>query len=178
MSDQTITELTAKRAAKEKTAKRGTWLAGCVFSDTGKPLPVLASALEYLLCILPAHFALDEMACTAMLMLPLNEGLDFDPRPCTDVDVSEVQKRMQHEGLKRISRDTVKQAIDMRAHACRFHPVHDYLEMLVWDGEPRISNLFPVYFGSDNTDYARAIGVMFLIASGEMRLLHELPPFR
>ena len=32
------------------------------------------------------------------------------------------------------------------------------------DGTPRLSRLFPGYFGSDSTDYTCAIGSMFLIS--------------
>ena len=86
------------------------------------------------------------------------------PRPCTDVDVGIVQERLQHLGLKKISKDVAHQAVEIRAHECRFHPVRDYLEALEWDGVPRLASLFPAYFGSDDTEYARAIGVMFLIS--------------
>ena len=56
------------------------------------------------------------------------------------------------------------QAVEIRAHDCRFHPVREYLEGLEWDGVPRLASLFPGYFGSDDTEYTKAIGVMFLIS--------------
>jgi predicted P-loop ATPase len=52
----------------------------------------------------------------------------------------------------------------MQAHECRFHPLRDYLNSLKWDGTSRICNLFPIYFGSEDSDYAKAIGTMFLLS--------------
>jgi predicted P-loop ATPase len=66
---------------------------------------------------------------------------------------------------KRISKDTMQQAIDVRAQGeCAVHPVRDYLNSLVWDGTERLAALFPRYFGSEDTEYARSIGSMFLIS--------------
>jgi predicted P-loop ATPase len=97
-------------------------------------------------------------------MRPLKKETPLTPRPVTDDDVSIVQDRLQHLGLKRIARDVVHQAVDRCAHNHRYHPVRDYLNSLSWDGTSRINGLFPVYFGSEDTDYARAISTMFLIS--------------
>ena len=56
------------------------------------------------------------------------------------------------------------QAVEIRSHECRFHPVRDYLESLCWDGIERLPGLFPLYFGADDTEYARAVGHMFLVS--------------
>jgi predicted P-loop ATPase len=58
----------------------------------------------------------------------------------------------------------VHQAVDVRAHERRFHPVRDYLNGLQWDDTHRFTDLLPVYFGAEPTDYMRAIGPMFLIS--------------
>ena len=54
------------------------------------------------------------------------------------------------------------QAIDIRAAECRFHPLRDYLEGLVWDQQPRLSKLLSVYFGTEPRTYTESIGQMFL----------------
>jgi hypothetical protein len=157
-------EVIALDARREKKLEHS-WLDACILSDTGKPLPVLANALTYLRTVKPDHFAFDEMLHTTMLMDSLKGDPDFTPRPCTDVDVGIIQEEIQHQGLKRISHDVVHQAIDVRAqHECNFHPVRNYLDGLDWDGISRISSLFPSYFGTDNSDYAKAIGGMFLVS--------------
>lgn len=46
-----------------------------------------------------------------------------------------------------------------------FHPVRDYLKSLRWDGNPRVDGLFSKYFGSNDTEYARAVSKTFLIGS-------------
>lgn len=145
-------------------AQHADWIDTCIKGETGKPLPILANALIGLRAELPQHFALDEMLCAPMLMRSLDEAQDFAPRPLTDVDVGVVQDRLQHLGLKRLSKDVTHQAVEIRAHKLRFHPVRDYLARLQWDGTARIDRLFPVYFGTEDTDYAMAIGTMFLIS--------------
>jgi len=138
------------------------WLDDCVKGETGRPLSVLASVLIGLRAEMPTAFAFDEMLAAPMLMEPIADAESFTPRPCTDVDVDIVQERLQRLGLKRISKDVAHQAIDVRAHECRFHPVRDYLNSLDWDGIRRLTDLFPVYFGSDASNYTHAIGRMFL----------------
>jgi len=140
------------------------WLAQCVLGETGKPLAVLANALAAMRAVMPDAFAYNEMLRAPLLMQPLEDRLEPLPRPVTDVDVGIVQERLQHLGLKRLSKDIVHQAVDVRAHERRFHPVKDYLDGLQWDGVARLADLFPNYFGAEVTRYAQAIGPMFLIS--------------
>ena len=120
------------------------WLHQCVLGETGKPLPVLANALAVVRTVMPGAFAFDEMHCGPLLMNSLEGETDFTPRPVTDVDVGIVQEQLQHLGLKRLSKDVMHQAIDVRAHECRFHPVRNYLNSLRWDCIERLSNLSSV----------------------------------
>jgi len=140
------------------------WLAQCVLGETGKPLAVLANALAAMRAVMPDAFAYNEMLRAPLLMQPLEDRPEPMPRPVTDVDVGVVQERLQHLGLKRLSKDIVHQAVDVRAHERRFHPVKDYLGGLQWDGVARLADLFPNYFGAEVTRYAQAIGPMFLIS--------------
>jgi predicted P-loop ATPase len=143
---------------------KDSWLAQCVLGETGKPLAVLASALAVLRVVMPDTFALDEMLRAPLLMHALEDMPDFTPRPVTDVDVGVVQNRLQHLGLKRLSKDIVHQAVDVRAHENRFHPVQDYLNGLQWDNTERLADLFSTYFGAEATRYAQVIGPMFLMS--------------
>lgn len=140
------------------------WLQTCIKGDTGKPLSILANVLIGLRAQWPVHFHYDEMLCAPMLMRPLAGENDFAPHAVTDVDIGVVQEQLQHIGLKRLTKDVVHQAVDIRAHECRFHPVRDYLAGLEWDQTPRLGKLLPDYFGAEASPYVATIGSMFLIS--------------
>jgi predicted P-loop ATPase len=142
------------------------WLDHCIVSNSGVPLPILANALTGLRAELPGRFRFDQMQRAVLLMEALkdDERLWFTPRICTDVDVGIAQERFQQKGLNRLSREVMQQAIEICADEHKFHPILDWLNLLQWDGTPRINSLFPLYFGAEDTDYTRAIGVMFLVS--------------
>ena len=143
-----------------------TWLSQCIRGGgkNSKPLPVLANALIGVRAVWSGAIAYDEMQCAPMLMQPLQGENEFTPRPLTDVDVGIMQNRLQHLGLKRVGKDTVHQAVDIRASECSFHPVRDYLGGLTWDGRPRMASLFSNYFGAEPGPYVEAVGRMFLVS--------------
>ena len=124
--DDKIIEL--DRAREQSTA----WLAKCIM-ENGRPLPVLANALIAIEAVMPERSPTTKCCGRRCLMTPLKPESGFKPRPVRDVDVGIVQEKLQHLGLKRISKDTVHQAVDMRAHERPFHPVRDYLDALTWD---------------------------------------------
>jgi predicted P-loop ATPase len=140
----------------------------CLKDGKGKALPILANAAIALQD--PAvrdALAYDEMLCTPMLLHQV--GIPFggevrEPRPLTDKDVCDIQKWMQHAGLERIGRETVRDAVDSYARDHGYHPVLDYLGGLMWDGTPRTAEWLTTYLGTELTPYVQAIGQMFLIS--------------
>ena len=152
----------AQSSAAETNFGPDAWRSQCIH-EGDKLLPVLANVLVCLRCVMPDTFAYDEMLRAPMLMCPLRGEPDFLPRPITDNDVGFVQEQLQKLGLKRLTKETVHQAVDLRAEEHAHHPVRDYLNGLTWDGANRVDGLFPVYFGADDNDYARAIGGLFLV---------------
>jgi predicted P-loop ATPase len=141
------------------------WLDECIKGDTGKPMSNLVNVRLGIAREWPHAFAHDEMLRAPVLMQSLDGANDFTPRPLRDTDVGFIQERLQEFGLKRATKDTVHQAIDMQAQERSFHPVRDYLDRLEWDGTERASKLFGGYFGSSSDPiYAAAIGKMFLIS--------------
>jgi predicted P-loop ATPase len=163
MRDDTVDELFQKLRRKRGAANE--WLEQCICGGKEMtPLPVLANALIGLRHVWPDAIAYDEMLCTPLLMQSLTGENDFEPRPLTDVDVGVMQEKLQHLGLTRIGKDTMHQAVDVRAHERRFHPVRDYLDGLESDGTERLSTLFSAYFGAERTPYVEAVSRMFLIA--------------
>lgn len=145
------------------------WLELCQKTDKGKPIPNLANVMLALRCNpdLVGLFAYDEMARTALLKgrIPGTTGGEGDAlRPVRDTDVSALQEYLQLAGLERLARDVTNQAVDRRAEECRFHPVRNYLNGLVWDGVPRAERWLPYYLGAEHGPYTRGIGRMFLVA--------------
>ena len=145
------------------------WQADCLLDGNGKPLPVLANAMAALRGdrALAGCFAFDEMDRAALLVSPLpgqGGNLTHEPRHVTDTDVGILQEYLQHQGLRRLGKDTTHQAVDIRAHERGFHPVRDYLSGLVWDGRKRLAGWLPDYLGAERSTYSDWIGAMFLEA--------------
>jgi predicted P-loop ATPase len=164
MNDE-VDELFQKLRRKRGAALDDEWLEQCICGGKGMtPLPVLANALIGLRAVWPDALAYDDMLCAAMLMQSLTGENDFEPRPLTDVDVGVMQEKLQYLGLTRIGKDTMHQAVDVRAHERGFHPVRDYLDGLEWDSTERLSTLFTTYFGAEPGAYVEAVSRMFLIA--------------
>jgi predicted P-loop ATPase len=88
----------------------------------------------------------------------------FEPRPVRDADVAALEEFLQASGLEKIGKDTVHQAVDLRASERAFHPVRDYLNALRWDDTPRLASWLATYLGAEDTEYHRRIGCMFLVA--------------
>ena len=109
--------------------------------------------------------AYDEMLCAPVLTRPiLNPEPGFRPRPATDDDVGKIQEFLQQNGLRRVGRDTMHQAVVMRAHERTFHPVRHYLGSVQWDDTARLSAWLSTYLGVEQNDYIARIGEMFLIS--------------
>jgi predicted P-loop ATPase len=111
-------------------------------------------------------FSFDAMLCAPVLnrALPGGNCEQCEPHPVSDNEANEVQRWLQHAGLRRIGREAVHQAIDVVAHRALFHPVRDYLNTLQWDGRERLPTWLHVYFGAEADLYNNTIGAMFLIS--------------
>jgi predicted P-loop ATPase len=145
------------------------WLNHCIVGDgkNPKPLAVVANALIALRNDPAVRDALayDEMLRATMLLHEIGEsflGSVREPRPVTDKDVIDIQEWMQDAGLKRIARETVRDAVESYARDHSYHPVLDYLEALKWDGTPRLDTWLTTYLGAEQVPYTQAIGAMFL----------------
>lgn len=167
-----VVPLPLKQRAKPKPPI--TWLTGALLDGKGRPLPVLANAMLALRAALELAetVAFDEMLRAPMLTAELPvinvDNVHIDnapfPRPVRDTDVSMIQEWLQQAGLEKIGKDTVHQAVDLRAQERGFHPVRDYLSALEWDGVGRIDEWLSTYVGADPTPYHAGIGAMFIIA--------------
>jgi len=172
--DDNVTALVDRRKARSKAGGNGKapWLKQAQCDDRGRPVANLANAMVALRHApeIADAFAFDDMLQAPILLASLPavtpEGADpvESPRPVRDTDVSQVQEWLQLAGLPRLGKDTVHQAVDLRARECAYHPVRDYLDALKWDRTARLDRWLATYLGADATPYATGIGRMFLVA--------------
>lgn len=148
----------------KSTDSKPDWLGKSIKGKGQGPLSILANVLSALRNdpSLVNAFAYDEMQRATMLMQ--KEGRSIEPRPVEDADIFRLQEFLQRAGLKNLGADTVHAAVDVRGRECKFHPVRDYLEILNWDGTPRVENWLVRYLGAPQIPYIQAIGRMFLIS--------------
>lgn len=151
--------------------RKHSWLDKCIHDDgkNPKPLPNLANALIALRNDPAVRDALgyDEMLRAPMLLQEIGRpvgGELTEPRPLIDKDVIDIQEWMQNAGLKRVARETVRDAIETYVRDHSYHPVYDYLTSLQWDGQPRANVWLTTKLGAELTNYTQAIGQMFLIS--------------
>ncbi len=173
--DDNVTTLADRQKGRAKAKAGGNgkaaWLKQATCDDRGRPVANLANAMVALRHApeIADAFAFDEMMQAPILLASLPavtpESADpvESPRPVRDTDVSQVQEWLQLAGLPRLGKDTVHQAVDLRARECAFHPVRDYLDALKWDRTARLDRWL-TYLGADATPYATGIGRMFLVA--------------
>jgi predicted P-loop ATPase len=155
-----------KRRVKRPGLAAPDWLAGACYDDMQRLVPNLATAMAALRSAPPLAeaFAYDEMAGAAILEVPLLGRGAGERRLITDVDVGRVQEWLQLQGIEKLSKDVVHQAVDLRAHERAFHPVRDYLSAVTWDGRPRLEGWLTIYLGAAQSPYHSAVGAMFLIS--------------
>jgi predicted P-loop ATPase len=137
------------------------WRARCVMSDgkRPRPMPVVENA-----CLALEHdphwtgkLTFDQMRQAALLAAS-------EPRPVTDDDITNIQRWLQRAGLKALSHTVTGHAVHHVARQNPFHPLRNMLAALHWDGIERLSLWTHSYLGTENTDYTRAVGRMFLVS--------------
>ena len=168
------------RPGKRPRPPRTDWTKDWHQSENGTPLPNLFNVLLTLRNMpgLSAMLAFDHMAQRSCLMrqIPNTKHDTSIPRPVIDRDSIMIQEEIQRAGLRRVSRNTIDDAILARAHENGFHPVRDWLERLAWDSTPRLDTWLTYYLGAEPPEaadddekarigrYHAMIGRLFLIA--------------
>jgi hypothetical protein len=163
-----------KSPAPQKTkAPRTGWVEHAMVDDTGQPLMNLANVLTAMRFTpeLAGALAYDELLRAAVLTTPLpltvqahHASRDPLPRPILDEDVTQLQEWLQWNGLPKIGKEIVHQAIDRRAREFSFHRLREWLNGLKWDGKRRLNTWMARSLGAKHSRYHAAIGKMFLIA--------------
>jgi predicted P-loop ATPase len=145
---------------------KDTWLAQCI-SENGKALPIVTNALVALRRDgnISDAFAYDEMQRCVMLTHEIGQPLaPFDVRPVGDEDITILTEFLQKAGIRRIGRDIVRDAVNVRGRERSYHPIGEWLQGLVWDGQRRANVWMTTRLGADLNSYTQAIGQMFLIS--------------
>ena len=136
---------------------RPDWLDGALLTPKGALIADVTNAALFLeRCPdLPSvwFFRYDEMLASIIC---------GDGAPITDGDVVDVRAWLEKQGMPRIGKDTVHDAIDHVARKYRFNPLQDELAALKWDGCERIKTWLTRYLGAPDDDYHQMIGAMFL----------------
>jgi predicted P-loop ATPase len=145
------------------------WRVTCIMSEgkNPKPLPILANVMMALRMDpnIKNAVARDNMMCSPMLMHEIGDPTNkIKPRAFSDEDVADFQEWLQLNGIAHVGRETVRDAIALRARELSYHPVQDYLTGLKWDGVQRVGSWFSKYLGVAKNDYSSAVGEMFLIS--------------
>lgn len=81
-----------------------------------------------------------------------------------DVDNTKLRIRMEDIGFKPVGKELMRDAVDMVAHENRYDSLKMMVNSLKWDGVKRIETLCPVYFGTDDSEYTRAVGMYLMTA--------------
>lgn len=68
-------------------------------------------------------------------------------------------------------KDKILNAFVHVIHKRSFHPIKDYLESAVWDGEIRVPYLFHNFLGAENTDFNHEISIRWFI--GAIKRIYE-----
>jgi predicted P-loop ATPase len=87
------------------------------------------------------------------------------PRTMSNPDITNVQIQLQHNGLDKITRETVLHAIEHEALDNAFHPLREELESFVWDLTPRLKDFCHKYLGTTQDAYFEFVGRAFLISA-------------
>jgi predicted P-loop ATPase len=143
------------------------WTAELIRSSKGKRAPVVQNAL---IAIRKAPewrgvLGLDESALRIMILKPPPwEEQRKLPFQWSDEDDVRTAGWLQTNRILATPL-TARQAIATVASEHRYHPIRDYLNGLVWDGDGRAHNWLATYLGVKPNEYVSAVGCRWLIAA-------------
>lgn len=95
----------------------------------------------------------------------------FSVKKCDDNDVKQIRAWLSREWLYNTTDQDMYDAILVIAQQKCYHPVREYLNSLQWDGVKRVDSWLPVYVGTKDDPYIRAVGRKVL-AAAVARIFH------
>lgn len=93
------------------------------------------------------------------------EGLGDMDGPLSNEAVNRVRYRVESRFGFKVAKDPMRDLLGDIAEDNRFHPVVEYLDGLIWDGQNRLDDWLTRYMGAPLNDYTKAIGKIVLIAA-------------
>ena len=94
----------------------------------------------------------------------LSENIELNGKPLTNNDICIISNKMSDEaGLE--SPLKIFNAITDLAIENAYHPIKDYLEKQVWDGKPRVEQMFSTYFSCEDNKLYREYAKLFMVAA-------------
>jgi predicted P-loop ATPase len=121
----------------------------------GQIIPNVTNAILALEHCFPIRFTYDQFACCIKI--------DRD-QVLKDADVIEMQVWLQQQGIRRIGKDPVFDAITARAQLNSYHPLREEILSVKWDGIKRVEKFSTTHLGCPDNAYNNGIGSMFLIS--------------
>ena len=77
--------------------------------------------------------------------------------PFLDHHYFDIALCLDHIGFKTVPKDRIRDAVNHVAMEHKIDTAIEWLNGLTWDGKSRVSTFLPVYFGSVDSDYTRAV---------------------
>lgn len=128
-------------------------------STSGKRIPAEVSTVADALRrpeVCGVLLAFDSFTNREMLAMPGDGPPQW--RDITDNDMTRLREHLQRSaGFKPISRELVRDVIAMVCEEHRFDSAQEWLSRLSWDGKPRVEQFLSLYFGVEDSPYARAV---------------------
>ncbi|MFE8874615.1 VapE domain-containing protein [Acetobacter persici] len=84
-------------------------------------------------------------------------------RELVDSDYTAVSSALARSHGLSFSVQQVSAAIEATAQESAYHPIHDYLTGLKWDGVPRLEHWLHDFLGAEDSEYTAGVGRMFLV---------------
>lgn len=148
-----------KELVREARGEKPAWRALCQLSDAEKNPTLVPNLLN-------AHIGVSNAPRFKRFLSfdRLKVATIYRQHKLEEDDVTEIRKYLQHNGLKRVGREDVRDAIENHARTNSFHPIMQYFDTLRHDGSPRVDSWLTAYLGAESNPYTAKIGRLFLIA--------------
>lgn len=102
--------------------------------------------------------------------LPWEDKPGKYPRALRDVDDIFLAQFCQANGWELAKKGTAQDAIESVVYSTSYDPLKMYFEDLVWDGVPRVDQLFSRTFGMDDTPHVRSTSRVFMLQAAQRAL--------